>query len=333
MVVKFSREIEYPLIAPLAVDSHRPFWSVMIPTYNCTKYLVRTLESILIQDPGVEYMQIEVVDNCSTQDNPETVVKEIGRGRVLFYRQPENVGLTRNFNTCVQRSNGHYVHILHSDDWIANDFYSSFQKVSKISSDVSLLICPSIYVDENDVYICTDPPITINNNSQAENFTELQATRNRVQAPGVIVARWVYETIGGFNMHLSHCVDWEMWFRASLVGETIALTESKSFYRVHSESDSSKLALSGENIKEAVETVDILFEMLSEKQCAKLQSIKYLWITELAISSSCNFYSRFQWDASLIHAVLAWRISPSIPTFKNFLKVFLRKQAHQFLRV
>ena len=38
----------------------------MIPTYNRTKYLEKTLRSILEQDPGENEMQIEVIDNCST---------------------------------------------------------------------------------------------------------------------------------------------------------------------------------------------------------------------------------------------------------------------------
>jgi hypothetical protein len=45
-------------------------------------------------------MQIEVIDNCSTKDDPQAVVEEIGKGRVGFYRQPQSVGHTKNFETC-----------------------------------------------------------------------------------------------------------------------------------------------------------------------------------------------------------------------------------------
>src|SRR5277367_6513526 len=82
---------------------HRPLWSVMIPTYNCAKYLRQTLESVLAQDPGPEQMQIEVVDDCSTKDDPEAVVRELGKDRVEFYRKPKNEGAIHNFNTCIQR--------------------------------------------------------------------------------------------------------------------------------------------------------------------------------------------------------------------------------------
>ena len=71
-----------PLIFPLQEEgSPRPFWSVMIPTYNPQPdYLEETLRGILQQDPGPEQMQIEVVDDCSPDDTASEVVRRIGAG-------------------------------------------------------------------------------------------------------------------------------------------------------------------------------------------------------------------------------------------------------------
>ena len=95
----------------------------MIPTYNCAQYLRETLASVLARDPGPEQMQIEVVDDCSTKDDPEAVVREMGGGRVTFYRQPQNAGHVRNFETCLQRACGILVHQLHGDDFVRDGFY------------------------------------------------------------------------------------------------------------------------------------------------------------------------------------------------------------------
>src|ERR1700733_9809658 len=116
-------ESSAPAIAPVPKDVRRPVWSVMIPTFNCAGYLRQTLESVLAQDPGPHLMQIEVVDDASTDDNPHAVVQELGRGRVQFYRKARNEGAVQNFNTCIQRSLGHYVHILHGDDLVASGYY------------------------------------------------------------------------------------------------------------------------------------------------------------------------------------------------------------------
>ena len=110
----------------------------MIPTYNCAKYLVKTLESVLEQDPGPEQMQIEVVDDVSTKDDPEAVVRELGKGRVQFHRQEKNVGPTPNFNTCLKRSRGYWVHILHGDDFVLPGFYAKLSRMIARHSQVAL---------------------------------------------------------------------------------------------------------------------------------------------------------------------------------------------------
>src|SRR5215208_3279685 len=104
-------------IRPVAEGVDRPRWSVMITTYHCADYLRESLGSVLAQDPGPHLMQIEVVDDHSTNDDPEGVVREVGGGRVSFFRQPENVGHSRNFAACLERARGELVHLLHGDDF------------------------------------------------------------------------------------------------------------------------------------------------------------------------------------------------------------------------
>src|SRR6476469_290020 len=107
-----------PVIYKVQDQKDRPLWSVMIPTYNCTKYLRQTLESVLCQDQGPGKMQIEVVDDYSSDGDVAAVVQEVGRGRVSFFQQKENKGHIRNFETCINRSEGHLMHLLHGDDLV-----------------------------------------------------------------------------------------------------------------------------------------------------------------------------------------------------------------------
>ncbi len=41
-----------PEIKSVPDHMKRPLWSVMIPAYNCSNYLIENLESVLLQDPG-----------------------------------------------------------------------------------------------------------------------------------------------------------------------------------------------------------------------------------------------------------------------------------------
>ena len=113
----------YRSTIPPVPESDRPLWSVMIPVYNCAAYLPETLRSVLQQAPGPDEMQIEVIDDHSTDADVEKLVKEIGRGRIAYCRQPQNVGSVRNFETCLNRSTGHIIHLLHGDDKVRPGFY------------------------------------------------------------------------------------------------------------------------------------------------------------------------------------------------------------------
>lgn len=326
MRFKPSLKIEYPQIGPVPEGVDRPFWSVMIPTYNCANYLAQTLESVLSQDPGAEHMQIEVVDDCSTKDDPETVVREIGKGRVSFYRQPQNVGAIRNFNTCVQRSLGQFVHILHGDDFVAPDFYSSYAELLQSHPDATLIISPSISINENNQHIHIESPLP-NIDEVIIDFPKTLAVRNPIHTPTVVIPRKVYEQIGGFYLPLSHTADWEMFFRAGLYGKAVTLDRQVAYYRVHSGSDTSRLALTGKNIWEAKYTVDMCMQQLPEKVRAEIDNNKYSHIAGLALYFYSELAKKEMWKSSLIHAGWNLKLSPR----KSAIKVYLIAVARYIL--
>lgn len=137
-------KLDVPQITPVPAGDIRPFWSVMIPNYNSDRYLAQTLKSVLEQDPGAEEMEIEVVDDCSNKDDPAAVVKEIGKGRISFFRQPDNVGATANFNTCIQRAKGQWVHILHSDDTVLPGFYNRLRSALEPELTIGAAFCSTL---------------------------------------------------------------------------------------------------------------------------------------------------------------------------------------------
>src|SRR5262249_48160119 len=92
-------------------ERNKPTWSVMIPVYNGTKHLVKALDSVVAQGFDEHEMQIEVVDDSSTKDDPEAVVKAKFGKRVSFYRQSERIGMAANWNACIQRARGTLIHI------------------------------------------------------------------------------------------------------------------------------------------------------------------------------------------------------------------------------
>jgi glycosyltransferase involved in cell wall biosynthesis len=132
MTVLRPRPIDSSLIAPaigvLPVNGDRPFWSVMIPTYNGrADYLEETLRSVLQQDPGPDQMQIHVIDDASPNGAPTEFIRKLARKRVTVHCEPRNLELAGIWNRCIERARGKWVHILHQDDLVFPGFYQSLR--------------------------------------------------------------------------------------------------------------------------------------------------------------------------------------------------------------
>jgi glycosyltransferase involved in cell wall biosynthesis len=199
-------------IESVTAGTERPLWSVMVPTFNSAPYLRETLESVLGQDPGPELMQIEVVDDCST-DDPQMVVDALASDRIRVYRQPENVGHTRNFNTCLERARGHLVHILHGDDTVRDGFYSTMAQPFHDHPEIGAAFCRHVYVDEQGRETAVarlHEPVSCIFPDAAYRI----AAGVGIQPPAVVVRRSTYERLGGFDRRLRVAgEDLEMWVR------------------------------------------------------------------------------------------------------------------------
>jgi hypothetical protein len=242
-------EMTPPVIQPVPPGIKRPRWSVMIPTYNCARFLRETLESVLSQDIDPAEMQIEVIDDCSTTDDPEAVVREFGQGRVSFYRKPANAGAIQNFNTCIERSTGHYVHILHGDDFVKPGFYQEIDFLaSTVDDTLGLFACCSDFVDESGNLVSTTQPVEpLLSKTYDASFNYRY---NYLLTPSCVVSRLFYEQHGGFLPVLVHTADWELWVRAVATQGGIMSPKNLACYRTFEGSDTSRLIRSGGNIQD-----------------------------------------------------------------------------------
>ena len=276
---------EYPQVSPVPAMASRPLWSVMIPAYNCGQYLIETLRSVLDQDPGPEVMQIEVVDDCSTQDDSEAVVKSLGKGRVSFFRQSRNVGISSNFTTCVRRAHGSLVHILHSDDIVRPGFYSRMQEAFNGEPSLGAAFCRHIYMDEDGHWQFLSllerraPGVLVD-------WLEQLAVSQRIQAPAIVVRRKVYEELGGFHPGLFHAGDWDMWKRVAALYPVWYEPSPLACYRVHASSDTSKLNRSGGNYANTRKAIEAARAYLPETIAEEVSRKSYEHYAISALSAA-----------------------------------------------
>ena len=271
--ISVPKRIEYPAIDPVPQGVNRPFWSVMIPTYNRAKYLERTLRSVLEQSPGPDEMQIEVIDNCSTENDPEAVVRKMGQNSISFYRQPKHVGMSANWNTCINRARGHWVHILHDDDMVLPGFYNRLREASEKEPAIGSAFCRFIYMDEGGHWQSLSS-LERKTPGVLSDWLVRIAVVQLIQSPAVVVKRRVYEELGGFCPELSYAIDWEMWKRIAANFPVWHEPQPLACFRVHDSSESARIIRSGlgADIADTRRAIEISQSYLPERIASELSS-------------------------------------------------------------
>lgn len=321
---------EFPEIAAVPPGIYRPLWSVMIPTYNCTKYLETTLLSLLAQAPSLELMQIEVIDNCSTEGDPEALVKELGRGRLSFYRHSQNIGLIGNFNTCIKRSVGRLIHILHCDDLVLPGFYETLQRAFEQEPTIEAAFCRSVYINEEGAQIGLSP-FSRATPGIFPDLLEWISQSHLIESPAFVVKRDVYERLGGFHQDLFHAGDTEIYMRIASQCPVWYEPASLASYRKHSQSLTSTLIESGANAKNVRRAMEISQLYLPKTIATQLREFEAI----NAFRSVCWLLVKLNFKAANIQMKEVWQLSHSLRAISKmviFLAAFLAKGGVNRLR-
>ncbi|MBE9163316.1 glycosyltransferase [Tychonema sp. LEGE 06208] len=324
--------LEVAQISPVASNIHRPFWSVMIPTYNRVKYLEQALKSVLQQAPNAEEMQIEVVNDCSNQsiqDEMEAIVNAVGGGRVNFYRHPEqDIGQTAIFNLCIQRSRGEWVHILHDDDVVLPGFYSRLREGIEKEPSVGAAFCRHIYTDEagNQRWVSwleRETPGVLTD------WLEQIIVMCRLQASPIAVKRSVYESLGGFCPQAGAASDWEMWKRVAVHYPIWYEPEPLAWYRQHTSSDNTRLLKSGGLIADVRRSIDISQSYLPRAIADKLSNQAREHYAFYALETAKKLLTDGESEAAIAQIREGLKCSQSAQLKEALVSLLLLGESHQ----
>lgn len=313
-------------IGPIADDSPRPLWSVMIPTFNCAGYLGETLSSVLAQAPGADQMQIEVVDDASTLDNPEAVVRDLGGDRVQFVRQSANVGHIRNFETCLQRARGHYVHLLHGDDFVLPGFYSALQRGFESDPMIGAAFCRWMLVDERSVNLSVVEPLQTKAGPLIDAAARL-AEEQHIVTPSIAVKRSAYEELGGFDDRLLCAEDWEMWVRIAAAHAIWYEPAPLAAYRTHLDSNTGRHSRLAEELHYTGMAITMIGKHLPSDRTPRIMRSARRTYARTALLNAREFAQRGDAEAVRAHLRVALRLSHSPRQVLRATRMWLRSAA------
>lgn len=312
-------------ILPVREGTPRPLWSIMIPTYNCANYLRQTLASVLAQDLGPDIMQIMVVDDHSTQDDPEAVVRELGQGRVEFYQQPKNVGMIKNFQTCLELSRGYLVHQLHGDDYIKDSFYQKMEQAFTKAPEIGAAFCRNLFIDEYDK-LQRISRLEMTESGVLPRFEWLKqiATGQLIQTPSIVVRREVYEKLGGFDSRLfSTAEDWEMWVRISANYPVWYEVEPLAAYRVHSKSITKRSVQNHKYVQQLYESINIFQSYLPKEIPNKIYRKAKQNCAFFALGTADALLDEGEWQQAIAQIQFALKVRPSFRVIRSAGRLLL----------
>ena len=303
----------------------RPFLSVMIPTWRpVPEYLERAIRSVLDQLESSRRIQLEIVDDCSPDFDPSAFAARFGHGAVSFHRHDRRLGLAGNWNACLARATGHWVHLLHQDDFVLPGFYQALLRGIDHHPYVAAAFCASYFADANGAGWAPSL-LPMNGPGILDDCFRHVFVRLSIQCSAMIVRRDVYETLGGFDAGFSYALDWDMWKRVAVRYPIWYDPQPLACYRMHAASETSRQRLAGTHLVEVFKSINHSATYLPQPVAARITRRARAHYAVFAVESALDLIrATGAWGPALHHLNIARRESSSAAVIAALAKVTIR---------
>ena len=210
--------------------------SVCIPAYNNEAVIGKTIQAILKQSYG--NLEIIVVDDNS-KDTTKEIVASIQDERIHLFKNEQNLGMSGNWNRCVELATGEYVKFICADDILEPDCIE--KEVKYISSEPGIVM-------------------TINDSKMINSSDEELGTFARYPKKGIFDGRFLakkaliisnyfgmpsavlfrkdtFDKVGGFDSAYHYILDFDLWIRLAGEGKVYVIPERLNHFRLRNDSN------------------------------------------------------------------------------------------------
>ena len=218
----------------------QPLVSVCIPAYNNAGYIKDTIDSILNQT----YKNIEliIVDDCST-DNTVEVIESVSDERIKLFHNDTNLGMTGNWNRCLELAQGEFIKLICADDMIdENAIEKEAQAMEK---------CPTASLVESDTRLVD---IDGKKKGAFKRYHSKGLVDGKKLAKKALIRKDFYgapvnnlirkcalEKTGGFDDSFTYILDFDLWVSLSCTGDVYIIHELLNSFRIRNDSNTGVL--------------------------------------------------------------------------------------------
>ncbi len=209
-----------------------PKISVLMPVYNCEKYLDRAIGSIL--DQTLKDFEFIIVDDYST-DKSWDIIKEYTRKdkRIVSFRNATHLRATKTLNKGLKIAKGKYIARMDGDDWSYPDrLQKQFVFMEKH---------PFVGVSGGTIEICDQHLRRLNIRKYPlsdHKAREIIFRYSPFAHPATIWRRDLLNKVHGYNENIPLGQDYELYFRIGRICKFANISDVLLKLRIHDNSSS-----------------------------------------------------------------------------------------------
>lgn len=210
------------------------FFSVVIPLYNKSKSVVRTIESVLGQTHSD--FELIIVNDGSTDDSLD-VISSIIDDRIRII-STENRGVSAARNKGVSVANSDYIAFLDADDYWDSSFL--MMQAALIDTFPEAAVYGFNYAD------VSNGQIKAYNQGMGDSFCGYvedyfgTSHGDLYCSSSVVVRKQAFESVGGFDEKIRYAEDLDLWYRLILRYPVVYSNQVLAYYNKDAENRAEK---------------------------------------------------------------------------------------------
>ncbi|MGC3947712.1 MAG: glycosyltransferase family 2 protein [Chryseolinea sp.] len=178
-------------------NSERPFFSVIMTTFNAESTLERALDSIVSQT--FRDIELIIVDGMSS-DGTVTILDRYSSSISKYIREPDK-GVYDAMNKGIDASSGEWLYFLGADDWLF-----STSVLEEVFRRVQTIADPLVY---GNVKIVGDAKWARDGSVYDGEFDVSKLFKKNICHQCIFYSRRLFEEFGRFNINYKVCADWD----------------------------------------------------------------------------------------------------------------------------
>lgn len=205
-----------------------PAVSVILPAYNCEKFIGKAIQSVLQQT----FTDFElIIINDGSTDNTDAIIHTFDDQRIIYLKNSNNQGLIYTLNKAIAHANGKYIARMDADDICLQERLANQKAFLDQNKDITAIASTIEFINEQEektgIWELDRQTIT------PAQIRRAILKQNCIAHPTVMMRSEIIKQLK-YKEYQKNIEDYDLWLRLLNCGYKIAkLDEPLLLYRTH----------------------------------------------------------------------------------------------------